>query len=90
MECGPAEQVFAAPLHPYTRALLSAVPVPDPAAKRQKQVLHGDPPSPHTPPSGCRFHTRCPMAEPLCAGSQPEPRLIGDGEVRCHFPETPS
>lgn len=89
VECGPLDQVFSAPRHPYTKALLSAVPVPDPAAKREKHLLAGDPPSPHTPPSGCRFRTRCLKVQPVCAQREPQLVANGDHEVRCHFPEEP-
>jgi oligopeptide/dipeptide ABC transporter ATP-binding protein len=73
--------LFAAPRHPYTRALLSAIPVPDPALKRTRTVLQGDVPSPYKPPSGCRFRTRCPYARERCAAEEPP---LADG-VACHF-----
>ncbi|MEO9527201.1 oligopeptide/dipeptide ABC transporter ATP-binding protein [Roseibium sp.] len=86
-ECGPAGQVLSHPRHPYTKALLSAVPVPDPAVKRTRLLLAGDPPSPHTPPAGCRFHTRCPVAVGICSQHAPERQFINGHEVHCHFPE---
>ncbi len=86
MEVAPAREIFAQPRHPYTEALVSAIPQPDPAAARRRILLEGDLPSPTDPPSGCRFHTRCPYARELCRQVEPllEPR---DGRsVACHFP----
>jgi oligopeptide/dipeptide ABC transporter ATP-binding protein len=78
--------LFAAPQHPYTEALLSAVPVPDPAAKRKRIILSGDVPSPISPPSGCRFHTRCPYAEARCKSDEPAMREVRPGHfVACHL-----
>jgi oligopeptide/dipeptide ABC transporter ATP-binding protein len=90
VEQAPTEEVFSRPLHPYTQALLSAIPIPDPELKRERIVLQGDVPSPAAPPSGCRFHTRCPAVLPVCP--RVDPPLI---EVRphhfvaCHLYPTP-
>jgi oligopeptide transport system ATP-binding protein len=90
VEVGPAERVSTLPVHPYTEALLSAVPVPDPdvSARRERIVLRGDVPSPASPPSGCRFHTRCPHATDICTTD--EPPLVaqrGAGHLAaCHHP----
>jgi peptide/nickel transport system ATP-binding protein len=89
VEIGPAEAVYNTPIHPYTHALLSAVPIPDPRANaaRKQVILEGDVPSPANPPSACRFHTRCPRATEIC--SQDEPPLIdhgGDHFAACHHP----
>ena len=86
-ELGTREQVFGAPLHPYTKALMSAVPEADPVAERsrQRQVLQGDVPSPLDPPKGCRFHTRCPLAMEHCRSEVPVWRDTGAGHfVACH------
>ena len=89
VEQADTEQLYAAPRHPYTRALMSAVPIPDPAVERTRQriVLAGDPPSPVTPPSGCHFHTRCPFRQPTrCDDEQPVLRDVGAGHrVACHW-----
>jgi len=82
------EQLYANPQHPYTDALLAAVPRPDPASSgRKRAVLGGDPPSPSNPPSGCRFHTRCPRAQSLCSTSDPSLEATSPGgTAACHFP----
>jgi oligopeptide transport system ATP-binding protein len=87
VEIAAARDLYAAPLHPYTEALLAAAPVPDPAAKRQRTALPGDVPSPIRPPSGCQFHTRCPIRElPLCARETPALKRNGNGHwVACHL-----
>lgn len=88
-EVGPAELLYHDPVHPYTAALLSAVPVPDPTVRyaRDRVRLEGDLPSPVNPPSGCRFRTRCPRAEARCAEQEPEMRVFGPDHVAaCHFP----
>ncbi|GGY43818.1 ABC transporter ATP-binding protein [Streptomyces tanashiensis] len=92
VEIGAKERVYAAPAHPYTRALLSAVPLPDPAAERAREriTLLGDPPSPAAPPPGCTFHPRCPKAREICRTEAPPLRVAAPGEARqvaCHFPE---
>ncbi|MEU0398007.1 oligopeptide/dipeptide ABC transporter ATP-binding protein [Streptomyces sp. NPDC006208] len=92
VEIGAKEQVYAAPAHPYTRALLSAVPLPDPAAERSREriTLLGDPPSPAAPPPGCTFHPRCHKAQEICRTEEPSLRIAAPGAMRqvaCHFPE---
>jgi peptide/nickel transport system ATP-binding protein len=81
MESGPTRRVYASPRHPYTRALLSAAPVPDPRAPRNRILLKGDIPSPLDPPSGCVFRTRCPHAIEACAGTVPQPEPVGAGQM---------
>jgi oligopeptide transport system ATP-binding protein len=87
VELAPAEELYDSPLHPYTEALLSAVPVPDPTLKKQRVRLEGDIPNPIHPPSGCHFHTRCPIRElPLCSTEKPELKQTSDGHwVACHL-----
>lgn len=90
MEIGPAEQVYERPTHPYTKALLSAVPVPNPRIERQRSriMLEGDVPSPVNPPSGCRFRTRCWKATELCATVEPKLEQRANGQFSaCHHPE---
>jgi peptide/nickel transport system ATP-binding protein len=89
MEVARASDLFSRPLHPYTRSLVAAAPVPDPRVERTHRHvrLRGEPPSPISPPSGCRFRTRCPIAAPIC--SEQEPPLLDQGGaqfVACHFP----
>jgi oligopeptide/dipeptide ABC transporter ATP-binding protein len=93
VEVGPAEEVFDEPLHPYTQALFASIPLPVVDAKREWKVLKGNVPSPVNPPSGCRFHTRCPIAQQICQETEPALRRARSGtsslrsarHVACHF-----
>jgi oligopeptide/dipeptide ABC transporter ATP-binding protein len=86
VELAPRSEVFRRPLHPYTKALSAAVPVPRPTATRERIVLQGDVPSPANPPKGCRFHTRCWMAKDICRTQEPalEEKVPGRWSA-CHF-----
>jgi peptide/nickel transport system ATP-binding protein len=86
-EVAPTEQLFAQPAHPYTALLLEAIPVPDPTVRPAVNVAIGEPPSPLAPPSGCRFRTRCPRADAVCAAEVPELREVAPGQyAACHHP----
>lgn len=88
VEIAGREPIFNQPFHPYTRALLSAIPMPVPGLKKERIILQGDVPSPLNPPSGCRFHPRCPWARPDCADSEPVLRELAPGhQVACHYAE---
>ncbi|MBU8916967.1 dipeptide ABC transporter ATP-binding protein [Bacillus sp. FJAT-29953] len=86
VEIAEKKALFDSPLHPYTKALLSSIPVPDPELKRERVILKGDVPSPINPPSGCRFHTRCPFATEKCNNEEPALRKLGGNHfVSCHY-----
>ena len=86
VEVGEKDKIYSNPMHPYTQALLSAVPVPDPTAKRERILLEGSIPSAHKPPTGCKFHTRCPKCMECCKTQAPERYEVDDGHyVYCHL-----
>lgn len=86
-EIGNTEDIFKNPKHPYTYFLLSSTPKPNPTKRKEdREILSGEAPSPVNPPSGCRFHTRCPYAKEICSREEPEPRMIEGRLVACHFP----
>ncbi|MEK4920988.1 dipeptide ABC transporter ATP-binding protein [Cytobacillus sp. FSL R5-0569] len=88
VEIADKKSLFDKPMHPYTHALLSSIPVPDPTIKHERIILKGDVPSPINPPKGCRFHTRCPFATDLCQETEPELRELEKGHfVSCHMVE---
>ncbi len=90
VEFAPAEELYRNPMHPYTKALISAIPIPDPEHHCKRVVLKGEVPSPISPPSGCAFHTRCPIAKDLCKKEAPLPKNMAnnkDHQVACHFTE---
>ena len=90
VEEGTRDQIFASPRHPYTKALLSAVPVPDPAARRERILLKGDVPSPINPPRGCRFNTRCPYAFDRCRSEEPQHQVMAQNHIAaCHLHDLP-
>lgn len=88
VETAEKKELYAHPKHPYTRALLSAVPIPDPKKKLDRIILQGDLPSPSNPPSGCLFHTRCPHCTEKCKSQRPESIEVSPGHiVKCHYPD---
>ncbi|WP_407349940.1 ABC transporter ATP-binding protein [Congregibacter variabilis] len=91
VETADSETLYRNASHPYTKSLISAIPIPDPHRVQQRQVLTGDVPSPIAPPTGCHFHPRCPVAEPACSESYPATRTIGEGhDSACHLHTDPS
>ena len=88
VELAKSNDIYKSPSHPYTQALISAVPIPDPSVEKNKDLflIEGDLPSPINPPSGCVFRTRCPKAQDICAQQKPEFKVVGSGHsVACHF-----
>lgn len=85
VELTDADSIYQKPLHPYTQALISAIPIPDPKRKRQRVLLKGDVPSPINPPSGCRFHTRCPYADQQCKVEEPRLEELSSGDEHSHL-----
>lgn len=91
VEVAPSDALYRAPMHPYTVALMASIPSPDPARRDEAvdRTIHGEPPSPIDPPSGCRFRTRCPRAQSICASEEPPLRELAPGHLgACHFPVT--
>lgn len=89
VERAPTDELFTHPLHPYTRALLSAIPLPNPKLKKERIIIKGEVPSPIDPPSGCVFHTRCPYATALCKTERPQAMELAPGHiVSCHLAES--
>ncbi|MBP2646155.1 MAG: oligopeptide/dipeptide transporter, ATPase subunit [Firmicutes bacterium] len=87
VEMADGDELITNPLHPYTKTLLSAIPIPKPGAVKNRIILQGDVPSPANPPSGCRFHTRCPQCQEVCKVEEPEFRKIGSRFIACHLVE---
>jgi peptide/nickel transport system ATP-binding protein len=89
MEVSPSEELYHKPIHPYTTALLGAIPIPDPRENRERSrpIVRGEPPSPVRPPSGCRFHTRCPRATDICKQVEPQLTAYGEHLAACHHPQ---
>ena len=86
VEMAPVEELFANPQHPYTQALISAIPIPNPHLERERTLLEGEVPSPLNPPSGCRFHPRCPVAMDICSQEEPKfEEIRPDHWVACHY-----
>ena len=89
VETAARDELFDRPRHPYTKALIAAIPIPDPKIRRERVILHGDPPSAIDPPAGCRFHTRCPHAKPICGTEVPVLKPVAAGHlVACHLVES--
>jgi oligopeptide/dipeptide ABC transporter ATP-binding protein len=90
MEVAPGESLYSKPIHPYTSALLAAIPLPDPEQNRARErpIVSGEPPNPIRPPSGCRFHTRCPRATEICSRVEPQVTAYPGGHLAaCHHPQ---
>jgi peptide/nickel transport system ATP-binding protein len=91
VEIGTSDELFSAPAHPYTQALLASIPQADPEQRLEPLSIEGDPPSPLNPPSGCRFRTRCPLVQDICSSQEPAMTSLGDThQVACHFPTVPA